>query len=50
MATLARLASDASSTPNPNMANREAARKIAEDANARRAGQGTTAAFAAFAA
>lgn len=47
MATLARLAADASSTPK---ADTEAARLIADDASARRAGQGTTAAFAGLAA
>lgn len=47
MATLARLAAEANSTPS---ADTDAARSIAGDANARRAGQGATAAFAGLAA
>lgn len=47
MATLARLASDATSTPRDDT---DMAIKVASSAADRRAGQGATAAFAAFAA
>lgn len=47
MATLSRLAADASCEPKGNS---DAAQMVAKSANARRAGQGATAAFAGLAA
>jgi len=49
MATLARLAADAKE-PNPNIEDMATRMLIAGDSNARRAGQGATAAFAGLAA